>query len=55
MKTLKLRVQQQNSTAQRMAEVLEAHPKVLELPYNSNILIKYVILGAYNVILIIFC
>lgn len=28
MKTLHLRVQQQNSTAQRMAEILEAHPKV---------------------------
>ncbi|KDP27172.1 hypothetical protein JCGZ_19871 [Jatropha curcas] len=28
MKTLHLRVQQQNSTAMRMAEVLEAHPKV---------------------------
>lgn len=28
MKTLHLRVQQQNTTAMRMAEVLEAHPKV---------------------------
>ncbi|KAL1538725.1 cAMP-dependent protein kinase regulatory subunit Cgs1 [Salvia divinorum] len=28
MKTLHLRVQQQNSTAQRMAEILEAHPKI---------------------------
>ncbi|WMV18715.1 hypothetical protein MTR67_012100 [Solanum verrucosum] len=28
MKTLHLRVQQQNSTAQRIAEILEAHPKV---------------------------
>ncbi|PWA80091.1 pyridoxal phosphate (PLP)-dependent transferases superfamily protein [Artemisia annua] len=33
MKTLKLRVQQQNSTAQRMAEVLEAHPKVKHVYY----------------------
>ncbi|KDO72636.1 hypothetical protein CISIN_1g0091671mg, partial [Citrus sinensis] len=31
MKTLHLRVQQQNSTALRMAEILEAHPKVLLL------------------------
>lgn len=29
MKTLHLRVQQQNLTAMRMAEILEAHPKVL--------------------------
>lgn len=28
MKTLHLRVQQQNSTAMRMAEILEGHPKV---------------------------
>ena len=28
MKTLHLRVQQQNSTALRMAKVLEAHPRV---------------------------
>jgi cystathionine beta-lyase/cystathionine gamma-synthase len=28
MKTLHLRVQQQNSTGMRMAELLEAHPKV---------------------------
>ncbi|XP_057769540.1 cystathionine gamma-synthase 1, chloroplastic [Salvia miltiorrhiza] len=28
MKTLHLRVQQQNTTAQRMAEILEAHPKI---------------------------
>ncbi|KAJ0868951.1 putative cystathionine gamma-synthase [Helianthus annuus] len=33
MKTLKLRVQQQNSTAQRMAELLEAHPKVKRVYY----------------------
>ncbi|KAF5735554.1 putative cystathionine gamma-synthase [Tripterygium wilfordii] len=33
MKTLHLRVQQQNSTAQRMAEVLEAHPKVKRVYY----------------------
>ncbi|KAF5791435.1 putative cystathionine gamma-synthase [Helianthus annuus] len=33
MKTLKLRIQQQNSTAQRMAEVLEAHPKVKHVYY----------------------
>ncbi|KAK1433231.1 hypothetical protein QVD17_10140 [Tagetes erecta] len=33
MKTLKLRVQQQNLTAQRMAEVLEAHPKVKHVYY----------------------
>ncbi|XP_071713817.1 cystathionine gamma-synthase 1, chloroplastic-like [Rutidosis leptorrhynchoides] len=33
MKTMKLRVQQQNSTAQRMAEVLEAHPKVKHVYY----------------------
>ncbi|XP_076911524.1 cystathionine gamma-synthase 1, chloroplastic-like [Bidens hawaiensis] len=33
MKTLKLRVQQQNSTAQRMAELLEAHPKVRRVYY----------------------
>lgn len=29
MKTLHLRVQQQNTTAQRMAGILEAHPKVI--------------------------
>ncbi|KAL6524752.1 hypothetical protein OROMI_030345 [Orobanche minor] len=28
MKTLRLCIEQQNSTAQRMAEILEAHPKV---------------------------
>ncbi|KAG8366920.1 hypothetical protein BUALT_Bualt16G0018100 [Buddleja alternifolia] len=33
MKTLHLRVQQQNSTAQRMAEILEAHPKVSHVYY----------------------
>ncbi|OVA12218.1 Cys/Met metabolism [Macleaya cordata] len=33
MKTLHLRVQQQNSTALRMAEVLEAHPKVTRVHY----------------------
>ncbi|XP_062106609.1 cystathionine gamma-synthase 1, chloroplastic [Humulus lupulus] len=33
MKTLHLRVQQQNSTASRMAEVLEAHPKVAQVYY----------------------
>ncbi|XP_010258325.1 PREDICTED: cystathionine gamma-synthase 1, chloroplastic [Nelumbo nucifera] len=33
MKTLHLRVQQQNSTALRMAEVLEAHPKVTRVYY----------------------
>nr|GMC73543.1 cystathionine gamma-synthase 1, chloroplastic [Ipomoea batatas] len=33
MKTLHLRVQQQNSTALRMAEVLEAHPKVRRVYY----------------------
>ncbi|CAA7038644.1 unnamed protein product [Microthlaspi erraticum] len=33
MKTLHLRVQQQNSTALRMAEVLEAHPKVSHVYY----------------------
>ncbi|XP_030466457.2 cystathionine gamma-synthase 1, chloroplastic [Syzygium oleosum] len=33
MKTLHLRVQQQNSTAQRMAEILEAHPKVKRVYY----------------------
>ncbi|CAH9118681.1 unnamed protein product [Cuscuta epithymum] len=33
MKTLHLRVQQQNSTALRMAEVLEAHPKVRRVLY----------------------
>ncbi|XP_076901552.1 cystathionine gamma-synthase 1, chloroplastic-like [Bidens hawaiensis] len=33
MKTLKLRLQQQSSTAQRMAEVLEAHPKVKRVYY----------------------
>ena len=31
MKTLDLRIHQQNSTALRMAEILEAHPKVLVL------------------------
>ncbi|GFZ21973.1 pyridoxal phosphate (PLP)-dependent transferases superfamily protein [Actinidia rufa] len=33
MKTLHLRVQQQNSTALRMAEILEAHPKVKRVYY----------------------
>ncbi|KAL2329939.1 hypothetical protein Fmac_017520 [Flemingia macrophylla] len=33
MKTLHLRVQQQNSTAMRMAEILEAHPKVKRVYY----------------------
>ncbi|GER45337.1 cystathionine gamma synthase [Striga asiatica] len=33
MKTLHLRVQQQNSTAQRMAEILEAHPKIRHVYY----------------------
>ncbi|GLU01884.1 hypothetical protein SLE2022_191650 [Rubroshorea leprosula] len=33
MKTLHLRVQQQNSTALRMAEILEAHPKVKHIYY----------------------
>ncbi|XP_021721423.1 cystathionine gamma-synthase 1, chloroplastic-like [Chenopodium quinoa] len=33
MKTLHLRVQQQNTTAMRMAEVLEAHPKVKRVYY----------------------
>ncbi|XP_059284023.1 cystathionine gamma-synthase 1, chloroplastic-like [Lycium ferocissimum] len=33
MKTLHLRVQQQNSTALRMAEILEAHPKVKHVYY----------------------
>nr|XP_016504665.1 PREDICTED: cystathionine gamma-synthase 1, chloroplastic-like [Nicotiana tabacum] len=33
MKTLHLRVQQQNSTALRMAEILEAHPKVRHVYY----------------------
>ncbi|VVA96112.1 unnamed protein product [Arabis nemorensis] len=33
MKTLHLRVHQQNSTAQKMAEVLEAHPKVSHVYY----------------------
>ncbi|XP_011085742.1 LOW QUALITY PROTEIN: cystathionine gamma-synthase 1, chloroplastic-like [Sesamum indicum] len=33
MKTLHLRVQQQNTTAQRMAEILEAHPKVRRVYY----------------------
>ncbi|KAK4783178.1 hypothetical protein SAY86_007552 [Trapa natans] len=33
MKTLHLRVQQQNSTAQTMAEILEAHPKVKRVYY----------------------
>ncbi|KAL0717800.1 hypothetical protein Bca4012_067122 [Brassica carinata] len=33
MKTLHLRVQQQNSTASRMAEILEAHPKVSHVYY----------------------
>lgn len=33
MKTLHLRVQQQNTTALRMAEVLEAHPKVTRVYY----------------------
>jgi cystathionine gamma-synthase len=33
MKTLHLRVRQQNSTAMRMAEILEAHPKVTHVYY----------------------
>ncbi|TKY65160.1 Cystathionine gamma-synthase 1 [Spatholobus suberectus] len=33
MKTLHLRVRQQNSTAMRMAEILEAHPKVTRVYY----------------------
>ncbi|XP_051115489.1 cystathionine gamma-synthase 1, chloroplastic-like isoform X2 [Andrographis paniculata] len=33
MKTLHLRVQQQNSTAQRMAEILQAHPKIRHVYY----------------------
>ncbi|KAL2240401.1 UNVERIFIED_CONTAM: Cystathionine gamma-synthase 1, chloroplastic [Sesamum indicum] len=33
MKTLHLRVQQQNSTAQRMVEILEAHPKIRRVYY----------------------
>ncbi|KAL9157767.1 hypothetical protein ABFS82_08G025300 [Erythranthe guttata] len=33
MKTLHLRIQQQNSTAQRMAEILEAHPKISRVYY----------------------
>ncbi|KAL6521708.1 cAMP-dependent protein kinase regulatory subunit Cgs1 [Orobanche gracilis] len=33
MKTLHLRIQQQNSTAQRMAEILEAHPKITRVYY----------------------
>ncbi|XP_051140636.1 cystathionine gamma-synthase 1, chloroplastic [Andrographis paniculata] len=33
MKTLHLRVQQQNETAQRMAEILEAHPKIRRVYY----------------------
>ncbi|XP_073118652.1 cystathionine gamma-synthase 1, chloroplastic isoform X2 [Henckelia pumila] len=33
MKTLHLRVQRQNSTAQKMAEILEAHPKVRRVYY----------------------
>ncbi|KAI3878663.1 hypothetical protein MKW92_021284 [Papaver armeniacum] len=33
MKTLHLRVQQQNTTGQRIAEVLEAHPKVKRVHY----------------------
>eukprot|EP00262_Sarcandra_glabra_P015169 TRINITY_DN460_c0_g1_i1.p1 TRINITY_DN460_c0_g1~~TRINITY_DN460_c0_g1_i1.p1 ORF type:complete len:526 (-),score=68.59 TRINITY_DN460_c0_g1_i1:178-1755(-) len=33
MKTLHLRVQQQNSTALRMAEILEAHPKITRVHY----------------------
>uniref|UniRef100_A0A5B7BDH9 plant cystathionine gamma-synthase n=1 Tax=Davidia involucrata TaxID=16924 RepID=A0A5B7BDH9_DAVIN len=33
MKTLHLRIQQQNSTALRMAEILEAHPKVKRVYY----------------------
>ncbi|CAK9186065.1 unnamed protein product [Ilex paraguariensis] len=33
MKTLHLRIQQQNSTALRMAEILEAHPKVRRVYY----------------------
>ncbi|XVF14311.1 hypothetical protein REPUB_Repub09cG0048100 [Reevesia pubescens] len=35
MKTLHLRVQQQNSTALRMAEVLEAHPRVRRVYYSG--------------------
>ncbi|KAH6761878.1 Pyridoxal phosphate transferases superfamily protein [Perilla frutescens var. hirtella] len=35
MKTLHLRVQQQNTTAHRMAEILEAHPKVKRVYYPS--------------------
>ena len=31
-KTMHLRLKQQNSTALRMAQVLEAHPKVLYFP-----------------------
>lgn len=33
MKTLHLRVQQQDTTAQRMAEILEAHPKIRRVYY----------------------
>ncbi|XP_077224559.1 pyridoxal phosphate (PLP)-dependent transferases superfamily protein isoform X1 [Tasmannia lanceolata] len=33
MKTLHLRVQQQNSTALKMAEILEAHPKIIRVYY----------------------
>ncbi|KAL6497483.1 cAMP-dependent protein kinase regulatory subunit Cgs1 [Orobanche hederae] len=33
MKTLHLRIKQQNSTAQRMAEILEAHPKITRVYY----------------------
>ncbi|CAI9763257.1 unnamed protein product [Fraxinus pennsylvanica] len=33
MKTLHLRIQQQNSTALRMAEILEAHPKIRHVYY----------------------
>ncbi|KAL6507349.1 cAMP-dependent protein kinase regulatory subunit Cgs1 [Orobanche gracilis] len=33
MKTLHLRIQQQNSTAQRMAKILEAHPKITRVYY----------------------
>ncbi|XP_068643816.1 cystathionine gamma-synthase 1, chloroplastic-like [Aristolochia californica] len=33
MKTLHLRVQQQNNTAMRMAQLLEAHPKILRVHY----------------------
>ena len=38
MKTLHLRVQQQNSSALRMAKLLEAHPKVCNLIYQAAVL-----------------